>query len=87
MMRRQNYFNLFSRRKSNRNMLWTSLIGLGVSAAAIGVNKFRNTDMKHPLQNVMDRVQPRNRGDMSTMAAATELSKEIAPFMEALDKK
>ncbi|KAB2330137.1 hypothetical protein F7731_20330 [Cytobacillus depressus] len=46
--------NVFGRRRSNRGMIWATLLGLGVSAAAIGLNRNRNNKMMNSLQNVMN---------------------------------
>ena len=58
--RKQNIFNMFGRKRNNRGMLWTSLLGLGVSAAAYGLRRNQNRNMLRPVQNVMNNIRNTN---------------------------
>ncbi|WP_228460322.1 hypothetical protein [Cytobacillus dafuensis] len=78
--------NMFGRRRNNRGMIWASLLGLGVSAAAIGLSRNRNRNMMNPLQNIMNNLQtPLNR--QVPNAALTEFAKEIIPDKNSLTNK
>jgi len=58
--RKQNIFTMFGRKRNNRGMLWTSLFGLGVSAAAYGLRRNQNRNMLRPVQNVMNNIRNTN---------------------------
>ena len=58
--RKQNIFNMFGRKRNNRGMLWASLLGLGVSAAAYGLRRNQNRNMLRPVQNVMNNIRNTN---------------------------
>ena len=55
--RKQNTFKMFGRKRNNRGMLWTSLFGLGVSAAAYGLRRKQNRNTLRPVQNVMNNIR------------------------------
>jgi hypothetical protein len=76
--RRQNISRVFGRR-NNRGMMWASLLGLGVSAAAYGLGRNRNRNMMAPIQDLLNNIQNRNSRQMPNMANLTEFSKELAP--------
>jgi Na+(H+)/acetate symporter ActP len=84
--RRQNILNMFGRRRNNRGMMWASLLGLGVSAAAYGLGRNQNRNMMAPFQNLISNFRTRNSGQMPNMAALTEFSKELAPNRESSKK-
>jgi hypothetical protein len=68
---------MFGRKRNNRGMMWTSLLGLGVSAAAYGFGRNRNSRFLRPLQNVMNSIL--NRTSSRVPNAMTEFSKELLP--------
>lgn len=74
-----NILNMFGKRRNNRGMIWASLLGLGVSAAAYGLRKNRNMNIQQPIQNIMNRVRSSTAGPMPNMAALTEFSEELIP--------
>lgn len=84
--RRQTLFNMFGRRRNNRGMMWASLLGLGVSAAAYGLRRSRNKNMLQPLQNLMSNFRFQKSAQMPNMAGLTEFSKEIIPNKNPLPK-
>lgn len=85
--RRQPLLNMFGRRRRNtRGMLWGSLISLGVSAAAYGLNRNRNRNMLRPLQNIMNNSRM-GAALKPNMAGLTEFAKELAPDKNNLNKK
>jgi hypothetical protein len=80
MGRRQNLFN--NRKRNNRGVLWASLIGLGVSAAALSLRRNGKKNMLAPIQNVM------KNGQIPKMAAViTEFSKELVPNKNKITNK
>jgi len=64
---------MFNRKRNNRGDLWASLLGLGVSVAAVfGSRRNGNRNIFAPIQNMA------NNGQMKRMATAvTEFSKEL----------
>jgi hypothetical protein len=71
--------NMLGRRRKNRTMMWTSLIGLGVSAAAYGMKKNRkNGDLSRSIQTAMSSMQNANLG-RNMASAFSEFSKELMP--------
>jgi hypothetical protein len=71
--------NMLGRRRKNRTMMWTSLIGLGVSAAAYGMKKNRkNGDLSRSIQTAMSSMQNANLG-RNMASAFNEFSKELMP--------
>ena len=85
--RKQNIFKMFSRKRNNRGMLWASLLGLGVSAAAYGLRRNQNRNMLRPVQNVMNNIRTRTTGNMPNVAAITEFAKELVPDIKSLTNK
>lgn len=85
----QQFLNMFGRRRNNRSMIWGSLLGLGVSAAAYGLRRNRNGNgnMMQPVQNLMNNFRTRNNVQIPNMAALTEFSKEIVPNKNPLTNK
>lgn len=86
-MKTLNVQNLFGRKKKNRGVMWASMIGLGVGAAAYGVTKSQNS--KNSLQNIMNTFtkQQNKNIQMPNYAAMTEFSKEIIPEENPLDNE
>lgn len=85
--RRQNILNLFGRRRNNRGMMWTSLLGLVVSAAAFGIGRNRNRNLLSPVQNFMNNIRMRNASQMRNMSTLMEFSKELEPNKSQLKNK
>ncbi len=79
--------NMFGRKRNNRGMMWASLLGVGVSAAAYGLRRNRNSNMLRPVQNVMNSILTRTGGQMQNPAALTEFSKELVPDKNPLTNK
>lgn len=75
---------MFGRRRSNRGMIWASLLGLGVSAAAYGLGKNQNRNMLNPIQNLMNNFRMPTSSQMPKMSSLTELSKELVPSKDSL---
>lgn len=70
-------------------MMWASLLGLGVSAAAYGLRRNRNGNLMRPVQNLMNNFRSPKAGQMQpNMAAAlTEFSKDLTPNKNPLTNK
>lgn len=84
--RRQPFYNVFGRRRNNRGMMWGSLLGLGVSAAAYGIRRSRNRNLMQPIQNLMNKTGMGNV-QKPNMAGLTEFAKEIVPNKNPLNNK
>lgn len=87
MGRRQNILKMFGRRRNNRGMVWMSMLGLGISAAAYGLRGNRNRNMLRPVQNVMNNIRTQTAGNMPNVAAITEFAKELVPDTKSLTNK
>ncbi|WP_223595590.1 hypothetical protein [Neobacillus bataviensis] len=77
-LRRQPFFNLFMPKRKSRGAMWASLVGIGLSAAVLGVTKGKRKDMALPIQNAVKNMVPKfnNINTMNT-AALTEFSEEL----------
>jgi hypothetical protein len=85
--RRQNRLKMFEKKRTNRGMMWASLLGLGVSAATYGLKRNQNRNMLRPVQNVMSNIRTRTAGNMPNVAAITEFAKELVPDIKSLTNK
>jgi hypothetical protein len=85
--RKQNTFKMFGRKGNNRGMMWMSLLGVGVSAAAYGLRRNRNRNMLRPVQNVMNSIRTKTAGNMPSAAGITEFAKELVPNTNSLKNK
>ena len=96
MAGRQNVLKMFGRKRNNNGMIWTSLLGLGVSMAAYvfgkNTNKTSNTNKasntaKTPIspiiQNFLNNVRTQDRTQMPKMSTLTEFSTELRADKEA----
>lgn len=72
--------------------MWTSIIGLGISAAAFGFrgNKNRSTDNSRArsssIQTIMKKIQTNGNFKPENMAAFAEFAKEIIPEAGKMNK-
>jgi hypothetical protein len=74
---KQNMLKMFGRKRKNKGMMWASLLGLGVSAAAYGLGRNRKSNMLGSVQNAMNSILTRTANRVpNTM---TEFSKELLP--------
>ena len=81
---------MFGRRRNNRGIIWASLLGLGVSAAAYGLrrNGNRNGNRSAPIQNFMSNFRMQIDGRIPKMATSlTEFSKDLTPNKNQLTSK
>jgi hypothetical protein len=85
--RRQNILKMFGRRRNNRGVIWASMLGLGITAAAYGLRGNRNRNMMRPIQNVMNNIRTQTAGNMPNVAAITEFAKELVPNVKSLTNK
>jgi hypothetical protein len=69
------FVTMFVKKRRGRGTMWASLLGLGVSAAIIGMAKGRRRDFTPPFQNAIENFAPKI-GTMNT-AALTEFSEEL----------
>jgi hypothetical protein len=75
--------NMFGKRKKNgKGVMWASLLGLGMSAAAYSMGKNQNPKKStDKLQSLMENFQ-KSRNIAIPNAALAEFAKEIAPEMK-----
>ncbi|PAE33327.1 hypothetical protein [Bacillus sp. 7884-1] len=85
--RRQNILNMFGRRRNNRGILWASILGMGISAAAYGFRRNSNINMLNSVQNLMNNFRFRNITPIPKMANLTEFSKELVPNKNSFTNK
>jgi hypothetical protein len=74
--RKSSVLNLFGRKKRmNRRMLWSSILSLGMSAAAYGLNRRRtHNDSASSFNGLM-----KNRNMSTLQMAMAEFASELAP--------
>ncbi|WP_108670591.1 hypothetical protein [Peribacillus acanthi] len=90
MAKSQDFLKMFGRKKRSNGMLWATLIGLGVSAAALGLgrNNKQNTTADTVQSLMSDLKLPNiNMGQMPKMANLTEFAKELAPNNNGLNNQ
>jgi hypothetical protein len=67
------------KRRSNRGIMWATLLGVGVGAAAYGVGKNRNKLNGETLQNMMSKIPQGGNFQAANLAGLAEFAKEIIP--------
>ncbi|WP_409254207.1 hypothetical protein V1502_10010 [Bacillus sp. SCS-153A] len=73
--KRSSFFNMFGRRKRmNRRMIWSSVLSLGMSAAAYALNRRNTNTGTGSIQGLM-----KNRNMNTLQTAMAEFANEIAP--------
>ncbi|OLS39919.1 hypothetical protein [Bacillus sp. MRMR6] len=80
------FVSMFKNKRRGRGTMWASLLGLGVSAAILGLTRGRRRDLTTPFQNAIENFAPK----MGTMnnAALTEFSDELlASALNSKEKK
>jgi predicted histidine transporter YuiF (NhaC family) len=80
-MMEQPFFKMFAKKRKNRGAIWASLVGLGLSAAVIGVTKGRG---KIPIQNIAKNLTSKNNSNRMDNAGLTEFSEDL--LKSALNK-
>lgn len=73
-------FSKFGRKKRN-GVLWASLLGLGLSAAAYGFKRKGNRKIDTSLANVLDTFRLQNTGSPAA-AGTAEIANELAPVVQ-----
>ena len=74
-------------KRDNRRVMWTSLIGLGVSAAAFRIKRNKNrSNGNRALQNMMNKVQSNGNFQAANIAGLAEFAKEIIPVAGKTNK-
>jgi len=75
------------KKKKSRSMIWTPLIGLGLSAAAVMVNKFLSSKAAAPVQKAMQPVKNAMNKAPTTGAGGQIPAALLAEFASELDPK
>jgi hypothetical protein len=68
-------------------MIWGSLLGLGISAAAFEIGRNRNKNIVGPFQNLMNNFRMEKGGQKPNLAGLTEFAKEYIPNKNQFTKK
>ena len=71
----------FGRKKRN-GVLWASLLGLGLSAAAYGFKRKGNRKPDTSLVNVLDTFRMQNTRSSAAAAGTAEIANELAPVVQ-----
>ena len=72
-------------KRNNRRFMWTSIIGLGIGAAAFKFSGNKNSsrdirrDSRDSIQNILNKIQTNGNLKPANMAAFAEFAKEIIP--------
>lgn len=88
-----NVSKMFGRKRKKRGMMWVSLVGLGVSAAAatLGMRRNRNKEnhsLSRLVENSMRNLSPAKNGQSPNIAAiAAEFSKELTQDNQSHNKE
>lgn len=82
-----NISRLFGKKKSNRGMMWASLIGLIITVAAWGAKKNGSNSMQNPLLNIMENMQNRPNANILNAISTSEFSKELLPDSNLVSNK
>lgn len=85
MVGRQNILTMFGRKRNNRGMIWASILGLGVSAAAYGFSRNGNKKWKNPVQNSVQNFMNGTHAQNVT-PHLTEFSEEFESYKKELLK-
>ncbi|WP_413309702.1 hypothetical protein AA0X95_13670 [Bacillus sp. 1P10SD] len=79
-MRKMNkvpFLNLFMPKRKSRGTMWASLLGLGISAAVLGVKRGKRRSITSPIQNAVRNFTPQTNINLMDNAALTEFSEEL----------
>lgn len=68
---------MFGKRRKTRGTLWTSLLGLGISAVVFGLSRSNRINVAQPFKKMMRNIVPaQNINGMNNVALA-EFSEEL----------
>jgi hypothetical protein len=85
-----NLTKMFGRkRRNNRGVMWASIVGLGISAAAaLRRRRNQNNHMDQSVKNLMNTLPTMKNGQTPNLAAiATEFSKELTQSKDQSEKE
>lgn len=74
---KQPYMNMFRKKRSNKGVMWASLISLGVSTLVMMLSKGKRKNVTSPFQNFTKNIAPKSNISMMNDAALTEFSEEL----------
>lgn len=78
MGKKQNFLTLFSKKRKSKGWVWSSLLGLGVSALVYGIGRNRPKNDGQLFQNMLNSI--RSNGGNQNLANLMEISNEIVPY-------
>ncbi len=70
------FFNMFGKKRKSRGTMWVSLLGVGISAAVIGLTRGKRKNVSVPFQDVVQSFTPKNNININNTALA-EFSEEL----------
>lgn len=76
-IKRQPFFKMFAPKRKSRGTMWASILGIGISAAFLGVTRGKSRDITRPLQNVIKNFSSKTNLNLMDNAAMTEFSEEL----------
>lgn len=71
------FFNMFGKKRKRRGALWTSLLGVGISAAVFGLTRGKRNNIAVPFQNVVQSFTPKTNLNGMSNTALAEFSEEL----------
>ncbi|MED3551996.1 hypothetical protein [Cytobacillus praedii] len=86
-MSKQNMMKMFGRKRNNKSIVWASLLGLGISAAAYGLKRNQSSNMLRPIQKVLNNMQMGTNSNKQNTPALAEFAKELGPDIKSLTNK
>jgi hypothetical protein len=78
---------MFGGRRNNSGLIWGSLLGLGVSAAAYGLSRNQKRNMLLPFQNLINNSRFGKNVQNPNIAGLTEFANELVPNKNPFSKK
>jgi hypothetical protein len=70
-------YNMFGKKRKSRGTMWASLIGLGISAAVVGLTRGKKKNMTQPFQHIVQSFTPKTNLNHMNNAALAEFSEEL----------
>jgi hypothetical protein len=76
-VKKQPYLNMFRRKRSNKGVMWASLISLGVSTLVMMLGKGQRKNVTSSFQNFTKNISAKGKIPMMNNAALSEFSEEF----------
>ncbi|WP_057767259.1 hypothetical protein [Cytobacillus praedii] len=86
-MSMQNTMKIFGRKRNNKGIVWASIVGLGISAAAYGLKRNQSSNRSLPIQKILNSIQMGTNSNKQNIPALAEFAKELGPDIKSLTNK